>query len=183
MQRLFIRNQCSGKTIETKCQCLCQVQPLELAVEELQAWLAEPAIDVHHEELLAFWRRKMDSYPLIGTCVRALFAAPGTNAASERGFSVASSTTEGREQMDSEHIAMLVFKRCNKAWWQSAEARLKSTLPQSAEEKLEWQRGEAEEAAELQRIEADAVEAFEANVVDEFQGADADAVIAAGARK
>ena len=30
---------------------------------------------------------------------------------------------------------------------------------------------------------ADAVEAFEANVVDEFQGADADAVIAAGARK
>ncbi len=40
-----------------------------------------------------------------------------------------------------------------------------------AEEKQEWQRGEAEEA-ELQRIESDAVEAFEADVVNEFQGAD-----------
>ncbi|CAF3920080.1 unnamed protein product [Rotaria sordida] len=85
-------------------------------VDEFASWMSSTLTldDEENDDILGFWSYHNQSFPIISTIVRDIFAIPASNTTVERLFSISKYTiTDKRTRLGMEKINKLMFLRKN----------------------------------------------------------------------
>ena len=70
--------------------------PRAVATEEVARYLSDPGDVPPDCDILQFWRKRAETFPLLSSVARNMLAIPASNTTSERSFSVAGRVLEPR---------------------------------------------------------------------------------------